>query len=182
MNTPSHGALDAQAGDETRPIMNIRGERVGLGPIRYDLIPLYYQWSNDFSFSRTTARSGPLTIEQQTALYERVVAAEDTAAFVIYDLCTGCPIGTTDLSHINPRHRTAEFSIGIGDAVYRGKGYGTETTRLMLDFAFTVLGIHNVLLIVYEFNRVGRRAYEKAGFRECGRCRESQWMAADCGM
>ncbi len=176
MNTPSNGALDVQAGDETRPIMNIRGERVGLGPIRCDLIPLYCQWSNDFIFSRTTASSGPLTIEQQTALYERVVATEDTAAFVIYDLCTGCPIGTTDLRHINPRNRTAEFSIGIGDEAYRGKGYGMETTRLMLDFAFTVLGIHNVLLVVYEFNHAGRRAYEKAGFRECGRRRESQWM------
>ena len=43
----------------------------------------------------------------------------------------------------------------------------------MLDYAFTALGLHSVLLTVYAFNRAGIRAYEKAGFRECGRQREA---------
>src|SRR4051794_1911493 len=113
--------------DNAGPVLNIRGVQVGLGPIRRDLLELYYRWSNDFTFSRTTARSGPLTLEQQAAVYDRVVAMDDTVAFVIYDLATGQPIGTTDLSHIDRQHRTAEFGIGIGEATYRGKGYGTET-------------------------------------------------------
>ncbi len=46
----------------------------------------------------------------------------------------------------------------------------------MLDFAFPVLGLHNVTLTVYEFNLAGRRAYEKAGFREVGRRRQCHWM------
>jgi diamine N-acetyltransferase len=64
----------------------------------------------------------------------------------------------------------------IGEADCRGKGYGTETTRLMLDYAFTALGLHNVMLTVFEYNLAGRRAYEKAGFREFGRRRQSRWM------
>jgi RimJ/RimL family protein N-acetyltransferase len=161
---------------EAAPLLNIRGEHVGLGPIRRDLIPLYCRLANDCTFSRTTARSGPLTLEQQAAIYDQVVAARDTVAFIIYDLATEQPIGTTDLRAIDYHHRTAEFSIGIGEASHRGKGFGTETTRLVLDYAFTVLGLHNVLLEVYEFNEAGRRAYAKAGFRECGRRRESHWM------
>jgi RimJ/RimL family protein N-acetyltransferase len=42
----------------------------------------------------------------------------------------------------------------------------------MLDYAFSALGLHNVMLLVFEFNRAGRRAYEKAGFREFGRRRQ----------
>ncbi len=36
-----------------------------------------------------------------------------------------------------------------------GRGYGTETTRLMLDYAFTALGLHNVMLTVFVFNAAG---------------------------
>jgi len=46
----------------------------------------------------------------------------------------------------------------------------------MLEFAFTVLGLHSVMLTVYAFNLAGRRAYEKAGFREVARRRQSHWM------
>ena len=45
--------------------------------------------------------------------------------------------------------------------------------RLLLDYAFTVLGLHSVMLTVVEYNHAGRRCYEKAGFREMGRRRES---------
>jgi len=46
----------------------------------------------------------------------------------------------------------------------------------MLDYAFTVLGLHNVELFVYEYNLAGQRAYAKAGFREYGRRRQAHWM------
>ncbi len=47
----------------------------------------------------------------------------------------------------------------------------------MLDYAFSALGLHNVLLLVDEFNVAGRRAYTKAGFRECGRRRQCRARA-----
>ena len=75
------------------------------------------------------------------------------------------------------QHGTAELGIIIGEADARGKGYGTEATRLLLDYAFTAVGLHNVMLRVYAFNLAGIRAYEKAGFHVIGRRRESHLMA-----
>jgi RimJ/RimL family protein N-acetyltransferase len=46
----------------------------------------------------------------------------------------------------------------------------------MLDYGFTALGLHNINLWYYEFNIAGRRAYERAGFREYGRRAESHFM------
>jgi RimJ/RimL family protein N-acetyltransferase len=43
----------------------------------------------------------------------------------------------------------------------------------MLDYAFTTLGLHAVFLTVYEPNVAGIRAYNRAGFRECGRRRQN---------
>ena len=63
----------------------------------------------------------------------------------------------------------------IGEPDARGRGYGTEAMRLLLDYAFTALGLHSVMLLVYEFNPAARRCYEKAGFRESGRRRDARW-------
>ncbi|CAA9450169.1 MAG: hypothetical protein AVDCRST_MAG02-692 [uncultured Rubrobacteraceae bacterium] len=46
----------------------------------------------------------------------------------------------------------------------RGRGAGTETTRLMPDYAFTAPGLHNVTLTVFE--EIGhRREYRLLGGR-----------------
>lgn len=86
------------------------------------------------------------------------------------------PIGNAALTNIDYRDRTCDFEIVIGEANARGKGSGTEATRLVLDHAFTVLGMRNVMLKVYEFNLAGIRAYEKAGFRQFGRRRQATEM------
>ena len=50
----------------------------------------------------------------------------------------------------------------------RGQGLGTEATRLVLDFAFHVLLLRNVLLETLAWNVAGLTAYERAGFRRIG--------------
>ena len=48
-----------------------------------------------------------------------------------------------------------------------------ETTRLVLDYGFTALGLHNVMLVVDSYNERGIRAYTRAGFKTIGRRREA---------
>jgi RimJ/RimL family protein N-acetyltransferase len=156
------------------PIVNIVGEWVALGPLRRDLVPLYQRWVNDFVTQRTLGDlPRPRTTDEVAALYERGTAAADGAQFTIYERATWRPIGITELQSIEQRRRTAVFVIFIGEVDARGRGYGAEATHLMLDYAFTALGLHSVMLTVAEFNLAGRRAYERAGFREFGRRRQS---------
>ncbi len=159
------------------PIVNITGARVALGPIRRDLVPTYQRWLNDFAMLRTLDVSPqPMTLEQEQGWYDRAAQGGDTLSFTIYELATWTPIGNTSLMGLDWRNRTAEFGILIGETEARGKGHGTETTSLMLDYAFTALGLHSVHLRVHEYNLAGQRAYAKAGFREFGRRRQSQLM------
>jgi RimJ/RimL family protein N-acetyltransferase len=156
------------------PALNIVGERVALGPLRRDLIPAYARWRNDFHVQRTFGDVPmPVTIEQRTAWYERQATAIDAYWFTIYERETQRPIGMTDLFNVDFRYRIGQFGMMIGEADARGTGYGTEVVRLMLDFGFTALGLNNIMLTVAEYNLAGRRAYEKAGFREFGRRREA---------
>lgn len=159
--------------DDERPVLNITGELVALGPLRRDLLPLYQRWINDTEVARALGVFLPLTVEKETEWYDSEAKSEKSALFTIYELSTLRPIGTTALINLDHRNRKAEFGIEIGEPDGRNKGYGTETTRLMLDYAFNVVGLHNVMLRVFEFNRGAARAYEKAGFKEIGRRRQS---------
>jgi RimJ/RimL family protein N-acetyltransferase len=76
-------------------------------------------------------------------------------------------------------NRTATFGILIGEKDCWGKGYGTEATRLVLDYAFTGLGLHNVMLNVFANNERAIRAYRRAGFREIGRRRQAHRTGGD---
>ncbi len=116
----------------------------------------------------------PLTPEAIAADYDQLTkSGSERASFAIYERATTRPIGLAGLRDINYAHRTAELGMSIGEADRRGKGYGTEATRLLLDYALDALGLHNVWLRVYGYNERAIRAYRRAGFREIGRRREA---------
>jgi len=167
-------AGDPDPGRDERPALNVVGESVALGPLRRDLIPTYARWVNDLETLRLFGGHRPTTLDGETKWYEEASAAQDSVHFTIYALPEPRPVGATSLEGIDHRNRTATFGILIGEPEDRNRGYGTEATRLILRYAFGALGLHNVMLTVFEFNPAGIRAYEKVGFREFGRRRRCQ--------
>ena len=170
----------ASAGALTEPVVNIRGERVALGPLHRGLLPRIERWYNEF---RTVDLGGddprPRSAESIAATWEPLLRGEreDWIGFAIYALPDLRPIGIANIRDFSNPHGTAEFGITIGDAADRGQGFGTEATRLLLDYAFTVLGVHNIWLDTPAYNAGAIRAYEKAGFREIGRRRGARTLA-----
>jgi RimJ/RimL family protein N-acetyltransferase len=157
------------------PILNIVGEKVALGPLRHELVPFYLKWVNDFEVVRTlTSRLRPTTRETAESWYDWASKVEGEAVyFTIYERSTTRPIGVLHLHDIDPFHRTARYTIWIGEKDCWGKGYGTEATILALEYGFTGLGLHNIWLDVVSCNERALRAYERAGFRLVGRRREA---------
>jgi RimJ/RimL family protein N-acetyltransferase len=89
---------------------------------------------------------------------------------------------TTSVARPVTLEEEAEYGIVIGEPDCQGRGYGTETTSLMLDYAFTVLGLHNVMLTVMAYNLAGIRTYEKAGFRQWAGAGRLNGCETGCGM
>jgi RimJ/RimL family protein N-acetyltransferase len=157
------------------PIINIRGEKVGLGPLDPSMLPSFTRWINDFETLRTLGLDPrPMTASEEERWYQRVTSAADIVFFAIYDLSDMALVGSTNLFNIDHRHRTCELGIAIMDPARRGKGLGTEAVRLITDYAIHGLEMHNVQLATYGFNWAGQRAYEKAGFKVYGRRREAR--------
>jgi diamine N-acetyltransferase len=157
--------------DSNEPDFIVVGDNVALGPLRRDLADAYARWTNQLEVRRGLDFLGIATPQTQEKWVEENLERggkrePEGVEFTIYDRSDSAPVGTAGLWGIVHAHGRAEFGIAIGER--RGQGLGTEATRLVLDFAFHVLQLRNVLLEALEWNVAGLTAYERAGFRRIG--------------
>jgi len=162
--------------DEPIPL-SVTGERIALGPMRAALVPQMTCWF-DAETIRTLGLPTmlPWTTQRIQAWVDHASVTENECWFVAYERDGLRPIGAAGIDQLDFRDRTGQYNLMVGEKDARGKGYGTEITRLVLDYAFTVLGLHSVWLIVFEYNPAAIRVYEKAGFVHVGRRHECKWM------
>lgn len=147
-----------------------RGEKIQLAAVQREYLPKYVEWLNDWETAQLLAPGipYPLNIEDETEWFERQRTAKDQRVFAIVTLDKNQIIGNCGLHQMDWKNRRAVFGIFIGDKSYWGKGYGTDATRTILQYAFEQLGLNRVELWVYDFNLRAIRAYEKSGFRREG--------------
>ena len=151
------------------------GERIYLSPRSLEDVEKYTEWMNDFETTDYTGRSHQImTIEAERKYLEDHI--DEEAAFAIVELETDKLIGTIGLENIDHFKRKATLGIFIGDLEYRGKGYGAEAIRLILDYGFNYLNLNNIKLDLIEFNERALACYRKCGFKEYGRRRKCQFV------
>ncbi len=166
-DTPQHG-------NGARHSFDVIGSRVALGPLRRDLLPIYRRWRDGFVALR--AMSGDAwsdVLDEDGPWYDDLVLTDDHVWFTIYELKTLRPIGITGLIDIDQNDRSAEFFLHIGEVASQARDFGTETGRLMLEYAFVALHLETLFLMTYEFNLSELRSFERVGFREFGRQRRA---------
>jgi RimJ/RimL family protein N-acetyltransferase len=102
----------------------------------------------------------PLTVEEVDRWYERI-ASEPYSWIIERD---GRCVGTARLHALDPATHSAWYAIGIFDVRFWNQGLGTETTLLVLKFAFDQLRLYHIFLRVLEYNHRAIAVYKKCGF------------------
>lgn len=82
----------------------------------------------------------------------------------IVERATGRWVGEVVLNELDTDNRACGLRILVARACDYGRGFGTEATRLAVDYAFGQAGVHRIELEVYAFNPRARHVYEKVGF------------------
>ena len=160
------------------PVITFEGEKVALGPLSRAYLGHFHRWFNDLEVMKTySMRWSPKSEEDVEEWYTRVSQDGQAVGFMVYERIEGVPLGYTMLLNINHYHQIADFDIILGEKAMWGRGFGTEAIRLTLDYGFTALNLHSILLTVRSFNERGLHAYERAGFRTFGRRREARQLA-----
>lgn len=136
-----------------------------------------YRWLSDPDTYRFLSMRPALLSREEVRKYLEScsASASEVAEFAIETL-DGYHIGGTCLRGFNHTARSAEFGIAIGAEDFRGQGYGTEVTRLMVKIGFEQFNLNRIWLTVNAEHIAGVRAYEKAGFVREGVLRQ-HWFA-----
>jgi UDP-4-amino-4,6-dideoxy-N-acetyl-beta-L-altrosamine N-acetyltransferase len=151
------------------------GDKVYLRAIEMDDRANIIRWLNHPDVQRTTLRARPLNLDDETDFIQRMRQSPNDIVFLIVARDDDRAVGGTAFHQIDWRSRHTCFGITIGESADWGKGYGTEATRLMVDYAFATLNLNRVWLHVLEYNERGVRCYERVGFKKEGLLRQEHF-------
>ncbi|MGM7634510.1 spermidine N1-acetyltransferase [Bacillus sp. Hm123] len=107
-------------------------------------------------------------------LYDKHIHVQSERRFIVER--EGEMLGLVELVEIDYIHRRAEFQIIIHPQ-HQGRGYSVKATKLAMHYAFAVLNMHKLYLIVDKVNEKAIHVYEKVGFQVEGELRDEFFVA-----
>lgn len=162
------------------PKPTLVGEMVTLRPIRAqdaDIIDRIIR--DDDEIARLTgavhssdADPVDLPIERLRQIYDEWATADDRLVLGVVDHASDELVGEVVLKDWDEGNHSCGFRTLIG-AAGRGRGLGTEATRMIVEHGLTTMGMHRISLEVYDFNPRARHVYEKVGFVHEGTGRDA---------
>jgi len=148
------------------------------GLVLDDVDELLNYWNNK-DFMNYSGRINPYSKEElinwvQTTWKER--EQKKAFTFAIIEVSKKVIIGTIRLKIVNIISRRADISIGIFSPIFRDKGLGTESLKLLINFAFNTMNLLSLELKVFTNNKRAISCYEKLGFKKVGVRRKADFV------
>ena len=152
----------------------MESEHLYLAPLRIEDAEKFCEWISDKRVSAgVNATKDVFSLENEIKYLEAAINSKNELHFSIVKKDDDELIGSCSIVDIDYMAGCGELGIIIGDEKSRGKGYGKEVLRMLLDFGFNSLNFHSMHLTVYSFNKDAISCYEKVGFKQVGKKREA---------
>lgn len=156
----------------------LHGEQIDLTLITIQDIERYFESGFkecDEDIDYYTGTKDEFTKEMVENFLCKVINDETRYDFLIVNKSNNI-LGEVVLNEIEEDSRNANFRICLFKSSLCGRGYGTQSIKLIIKFAFEVLHLHRVELEVYSFNIRAQKAYYKVGFIKEGIKREGEFI------
>ncbi|MEU6788070.1 GNAT family N-acetyltransferase [Nonomuraea angiospora] len=152
----------------------LTGDLIRLRPLEPSDAELMWRWNHDPEVGRWMFSSYPESLAQITRRFEDLPRNSYTSAFFGIELLNKRQlIGSVRLRDAEPETGAAELDLRIGDKEYWGRGYATDTVKVICRYGFAEMRLHRIRLSVVAENAAAIRVYEKVGFVVEGREREA---------
>jgi RimJ/RimL family protein N-acetyltransferase len=143
-----------------------QGKLVRLRAFERADVEMHWAFMNDYDTVRSMS-SGmlyPTSREDEARYLEQQTGYTRGEYQFAMETLSGQLIGRCGFTRVDWKNRLAEIGIMIGEAEFRGKGYGSDALRLLIRIAFEELNLHKLKLSVFAFNLQALGCYEKCGF------------------
>jgi diamine N-acetyltransferase len=127
-------------------------------------------WENNPKYWRVSDTEAPFSLHaiQQFIEQHETFRQAGQVRLMIVKKDDNEPIGCIDLYDGNQKHRRAALGILIAEEANRGRGFATESVRLMLDYAREILDLHQIYVHIEADNTTSIQLFENAGFEHVG--------------
>ena len=149
--------------------MNIYGEKVLLRAIEPGDNALLLEMINDPATEKMLGGgSFPISEVSQAKWIADQTGRNDVLRCIVAD--RNVPehgVGTVILSDIDQKNGVAQVHVKLAPSC-RGKGYGTDALRALVNYAFTQMRLHCVYAHVLSYNEPSQKLFVKCGFQKEG--------------
>lgn len=150
------------------------GIKVKLRALEPEDEDILYHWENDSSVWHVSGTSSPFSRKVireyvENSHYDIYVTRQ---LRLMIDTLEGVPVGCIDLFEFDPQNLRAGIGILISNQENRGKGYASEALKVLINYVFSTLHLHQLHCMIATDNLNSIQLFEKNGFKECGVVKE----------
>lgn len=149
----------------------LKGKNIYLRALEPTDLDFLYLLENDedlWEVSNTTTPYSKFVLKQYLDNAHRDIYEIKQLRLALCDKQTEAVLGFVDLFDFDPKHR----KVGIGVVIFlekeRGKGFALEALKMLCNYAFKHLNMHQIFANITEDNLVSHRLFKKLGFEETG--------------
>ncbi len=151
-------------------MLTLKGENIYLRALEPEDLDFVYRVENDeeiWEMSSTQAPYSRFLIRQYLEQSHKDIYEVKQLRLVI---CTNdeLAIGMIDIFDFEPAHNRAGVGILISAKDNRGKGYGAEALKLIKDFGYKHLRLHQLYANIGEGNEASIKLFENEDFVKVG--------------
>jgi RimJ/RimL family protein N-acetyltransferase len=152
-------------------------KNVYLRTLERDDLDLFWQWFADREVTRYSMGMliFPFSKAETQEWLERTIHDKQVLSLGIVEKASNQLIGYAGITSISNINRSGEYYLFIGNKGCWSKGYGTEVTKLIVNYGFRSLNLHRIMLTVFASNIAGIKVYTKTGFKEEGVMRQANY-------
>jgi len=151
------------------------GNKIYLRPVELDDAKSFYIGENDPIIRESLFLALPIHHTKEEEKIKQYINSSEAIVLSIIEKSTESIIGQTAFFRIDYIHRIAVFYLAILAQKFWSKGYGTEVTHLMVDYAFQTLNLNRIQLHVCAENNSAIKIYQLAGFVKEGVLRQAMF-------
>lgn len=152
----------------------VKGKKVILESVDSVHLEQFRIWRNNPDLRKYFREYREISDEMQKKWFEKITTDQNQVNFSIKDKKTKKLIGHCGLYYINWRSRHGEFGIYLGDASFRGGGFGSDALRQLCRYGFHELNLNKIWCEVYS-NNASLEMYRHIGFVDEGILRENYY-------
>ena len=141
----------------------LKGDKVILRPFKAEDFTYIEECLMDAEVIKLTGSDSQYDREFTLNWYNTRNEQIDRLDLAIVDQSKGILVGEVVANLYDEQNQSMNYRILIGPRG-RDRGFGTEATRLFIDYLFSHTTLKSLTLSVFDFNPRAKRVYEKVGF------------------